>query len=222
MNSKLILSIFLAILLIGVTTAGKESLGTFKQGDTVRIVQVCDDASYVNISSVSYPNGSIALGETTMTSSGSGEFYTDFTDTSTLGTYDVRGISDGCEGTFTFYFEITPSGSSSVGTGESMSYIGSLIVMLVIAITFLITGFVSKNLAAKISFFCFSGIVFIMSILFIVISTQQNLYGFTSLVSATETFWFVIKFLVGIGILSLFIIIGLIIKKAWRIKRGYQ
>lgn len=110
---KIFLILLVGIFFIACLTqinAGKLTLGTFKQNENVRIVQVCDDATYVNISSVSYPNGSVALSETKMNPIGSGEFYYDFSNTLELGTYDVRGISDGCENTFTFYFDITPSG----------------------------------------------------------------------------------------------------------------
>ena len=39
--------------------------------------------------------------------SNSGDFYYLFTNTSTLGRYDVRGISNGCEKTFATYFTIS-------------------------------------------------------------------------------------------------------------------
>lgn len=86
-----------------------DSLGIYKQGETVRVVQVCSDATYINISSIAYPNSSVAISNVGMTSAGSGEFYYDFT-TSVSGRYDVRGISDGCEGTFATYFVVTSTG----------------------------------------------------------------------------------------------------------------
>ena len=54
-----------------------------------------------------------------------------------------------------------------------------------------------------------------------VISAQQNLYGFSALVEGTETFWFVMKSLLTIGIIAFFVIVGLVMLKAWKIKRGY-
>lgn len=86
-----------------------DSLGIYKQGETVRVVQVCSDATYINISSIAYPNSSVAVSNIEMTPAGSGEFYYDFT-TSISGRYDVRGISDGCEGTFATYFIVTATG----------------------------------------------------------------------------------------------------------------
>jgi len=109
MHSKYLVLLTL-ILLIGFGTAQLESLGTFKQNDAIRITQVCSDATYINISSISYPNSSVAISGIEMTSSGNGEFYYNFNSATELGRYDVRGISDGCENTFAVYFDVTPNG----------------------------------------------------------------------------------------------------------------
>lgn len=111
LNKKYFILIMMGIFLIGLTSAQLDSLGTFKQNSEVRIAQVCQDATYINISSISYPNGTVAVSGIQMTSAGSGEYYYDFTDTSLLGRYDVRGISDGCEKTFATYFEVTLNGN---------------------------------------------------------------------------------------------------------------
>lgn len=110
-----------------------DSLGTFKQGEQVRISQVCSDATYINISSISYPNSSVAVSGIEMTSAGSGEFYYDFNFTNVNGKYDVRGISDGCEGTFVTYFDVT-----STGAGGSMFFI---ILLTSLAVVFLVSTF---------------------------------------------------------------------------------
>jgi hypothetical protein len=123
MKNRILFLIIGMVLLMGIVGAGKESLGVFKQNQDVRIVQVCDDANWVNLSSVSYPSGAVALGETEMTSVGSGEYFYLFTDTQTLGKYDVRGISDGCENTFTYYFEIT-EGGDIFGMSQSLLLLG--------------------------------------------------------------------------------------------------
>jgi phosphatidylserine synthase len=116
MNKKtevkpIVLIIFLVItFLLSISFVSPlDSLGIYKQGETVRVVQVCSDATYINISSIAYPNSSVAISNVGMTSAGSGEFYYDFT-TSVSGRYDVRGISDGCEGTFATYFVVTSTG----------------------------------------------------------------------------------------------------------------
>jgi hypothetical protein len=156
-----------------------------------------------------------------MTSAGNGEFYYQFSNTSTTGRYDVRGVSNGCENTFATYFEVTPSGKS-LGEGQGWSLFGSLILMIIISSIFLIVAFNSESIGIKISFFSLSGIFFIMTILYTVVTMQQTLFGYEGILSGIETFWFVIKMLIGIGIFALLIIVVLIMIKAWKIKRGYR
>ena len=110
---KLLLILFLGMFLLSFTSA-LDNLGTFKQNEQVRISQVCSDATYINISSISFPDSSIAISGVAMTSAGNGEFYYNFANTTQLGRYDVRGISDGCEKTFATYFEVTENGKSGL------------------------------------------------------------------------------------------------------------
>jgi hypothetical protein len=112
-NKNLGITFLFLILFTTIVSAQLDAYGTFKQGDEVRISQVCSDATYINISGISYPNGTLAVSNIAMVSSGSGEFYYNFNLTEPLGRYDVRGISDGCEKTFATYFEITPNGKVS-------------------------------------------------------------------------------------------------------------
>jgi len=117
----------------GIFVSALDSLGTFKQNDCINISQVCDDATFISISSVTYPNSTRAIEQVNMTSLGSGEYVYEFTNTSTSGRYDVRGISDGCDKTFATYFEITPSGF--VGT------LGFYIIILILSLGLIILGY---------------------------------------------------------------------------------
>lgn len=133
MKYKLILTMLLGIFLIGNVLA-LDSLGTFENGKTIRITQVCNDATYITISSISFPNSTTAITETNMTYLGSGEFYYEFLNTLTNGRYDVRGISNGCENTFATYFEITDNSEM-----QKENYIGiALIILLGIIISIFI------------------------------------------------------------------------------------
>lgn len=112
-NPNLAFNLFLLVglmLSIPLISANLESLGIFSKDQEVRISQVCSDATYINISSITYPNSTTAVSNVEMISAGSGEFYYLFNSTNLLGRYDVRGISDGCEGTFATYFQINLSG----------------------------------------------------------------------------------------------------------------
>lgn len=104
---KLLLILILGMFLINGIYA-LDDLGNFKQNQCVRIVQTCATCSYVNISSVSFPNSSVAVSNSEMTNAGDGEFYYDFCSTNNLGRYDVRGKGDldGVETSFATYFTI--------------------------------------------------------------------------------------------------------------------
>jgi len=59
-----------------------------------------------------------------------------------------------------------------------------------------------------------------MVILYTVVTIQQVLFGFDSIVAGMETFLSVAKVGITIGSLALGIVIFLIMLKAWKIKRG--
>jgi len=144
MNKKLLTILCLGMFLISFASA-LDSLGTFKKAEQVRITQVCSDATYINISSISYPNSSTAVLNIEMTSSGSGEYYYNFTSTEVLGRYDVRGVSDGCEKTFATYFDVTYNGQTISGSKVGL-YLGFLTILcLILFLNFFGMGFLPKR-----------------------------------------------------------------------------
>ena len=224
---KILLLLIVGMLLINLVGSAQQSLGTFKQGsvgDCIDLIQTCGNCTFNNVSSVLKTGEDSKVYTINLKMTKDNTFYNySFCNITELGIYNVHGFGDpdGVQDSWIFDFKITPSGSIEIGSGGGLSFIGSTLVMLIIAITFFITGFKVTNIAAKVSFFSFSIINFIMVILFVVVSAQQNLYGYTGLVTGIETFWTIIQILVGIGILALFIIVALVMKKAWKIKRGY-
>ncbi len=135
MKNKILMAVMFGVILFSMTSVlALESQGTFRQTEEVRIAQVCDEATYITISSITYPNSTVAISNINMTSAGSGEFYYLFNSTNEQGRHDVRGISDGCEKTFATYFEITPFGK-----------LGVLIFLVVLSFTFIGFGMALKN-----------------------------------------------------------------------------
>ena len=102
--------------------SGLDKMVEATQGESYRVKQVCADANYINISSITYPNSSIAVSNIAMNSLGSGEYYYSFTSTSVLGRYDVTGISDGCDETFATYFIVTENGNEAAGAGITIVF----------------------------------------------------------------------------------------------------
>ena len=85
MDNKLNYIIIGIIFLMVVMPLASANLGTFKQGECVNIKTILN-ATWVNISTISYPNSSLVLSNDNMTKTGQ-TFSYDFCDTTTLGTY---------------------------------------------------------------------------------------------------------------------------------------
>jgi len=114
---KRIIFLFLLLILSLNFMSSLESLGEFEPNTNVTISQTCYDATYINITSIQFPNGTrITINEEMEKD---GDFFYSFSQTSQRGRYDVRGISDGCSESFAYYFYI----GKRLQTGESLMYI---------------------------------------------------------------------------------------------------
>jgi len=210
----LVLCICSALFLMEFGSASLDSLGVFKKSSNVKIAQVCSDASSINISSISYPNSTIAASNVEMISVGNGEFRYDFNLTDSLGKYDVRGISNGCEKTFATYFDITPNGYNQT-TSQSINSLGYLILMIFITIIIGLLGFSLKD----------SEKLWVLGILFMVLSLfllaydfwigyefHKNLTGINNGSSLPETLFAIFITMVMMGLL----VSGALLIKNWK------
>ena len=134
MKNKLFL-LLLGILIIGNVFAldTLENQRAGKQGENYTISQICSDSTFITISSIQPPTGVPIILNTNMTSIGSGEFQYNFTSTNNLGDYEVRGISDGCEKTFSIRFTITPNGRS----GNEVIWFSIFLIVFIYGLTLL-------------------------------------------------------------------------------------
>ncbi len=105
---KIILSLMLCMFLISFISALDEQ-GVGKEGENFTFIQTCDDATYITLSTIQYPNRTVQIINENMTSMGGGAYQYNFTDV-VNGRTDITGISDGCTKTFATFFEVTPSG----------------------------------------------------------------------------------------------------------------
>ena len=213
------------ILMVGFVSPEVNEYPPVKQNECSVLSQVCASCTWANIS-VKYPspNSSYAQYEVVMSRTGGGDWFYEFCNTSQLGRYDVTGHGD-LSGTDTgfdvLYFEVTPSGSV-LDSASSTTLFGSLLVMLILSVVFIIMAMKTESLAGKLTLYCISGIGFIMVILYTVVTIQQVLFGFDSIVTGIETFWVVAKIGITIGGVALGIVVMLIMLKAWKIKRGFD
>lgn len=220
----LLVLIIMLFSIVGVYAEVNEYAPVLKD-DCVVLSQVCVSCTGVNIS-VKYPapNSSYAIYEVAMNRTGSGDWFYEFCNTSFVGRYDVTGHGDlsGVDTGFdVLWFEVTPSGSL-MKDGDSLVLFGSLIVMIILSSVFLFLANKVESIAAKVTLYSISFIGYLMSVLYTVVTIQQVLFGFDSIVNGIETFYFVGKVGVGLGFLALLVVIMLIMLKAWKIKRGFD
>jgi len=126
----LVLSILIAPTLC---QAEIESLGIFKLNSCIEILQGCSNCTYVNISSVTYPNSSQALEQVAMTKIGTKYNYTSCDISNDLGTYIVNGFGDvdGVITVFAYDYEVTYLGKQ-LNSGQSILYVGFLFLLMLI------------------------------------------------------------------------------------------
>jgi hypothetical protein len=155
-----ILFLILSVTTIFATTDVIQSLPPIKQYDCVMISQICGNCTYINISSISYPNSSKAVEEVAMTKNGT-EYNYLFCDTSNLGEYQVKGYYDknGIVDVWTYPIDVTT-------TGNNDNYVIPLFLGLG-AFILLIFAFVLKN----------NYIGFMVGILFIMLGIYTIIYG---------------------------------------------
>lgn len=148
MRNKLFLLIFVSILFTSLISGEIETLGTFAQNEQVELVQTCSNCTYVNILSVKYPNSSIALLSTSMSSTGNGLYNYTFSNTSALGEYIVNGMADvdGVNTVFAYNFYVTKTGVE-LTQDKALVYLGMvcLLVFLFVLCLFVISKLPSGN-----------------------------------------------------------------------------
>ncbi len=144
MKKILLMLLMVGICLINFTSA-LDDQGIGKVGENFSFIQTCSDANYITLSTIQYPNRSVEIINTNMSSMGGGSYQYNFTDI-VAGRYDVTGISDGCTNTFATYFEVTPNGTV-LTTGEAFLYTLMVIffVLLDLLVLYLIIILPSKN-----------------------------------------------------------------------------
>jgi len=218
---------FFIILIFGLflinNVVGLEDLGTFERGEPIKINQVCSDATYINISSITFPNSTKAVTDVKMTEYANGAFNFTFHYTDDLGRYDVVGISDGCEGEFATYFTITPNGRT-FGDAEGLAALGILLGALTLTFFFAFLGFKmsSNHKLIPLSFmFIMLSLVLAIYSLYLGWMYSYEIVVFENLSNVAETvFLAFLWLLIGIAILSMALMLIAFIKELSTINKS--
>jgi hypothetical protein len=118
-----------------------------------------------------------------------------------------------------YSFDVTPSGSNFELT-HSYIVLGILLLIILLSLASFYTASSSISSVAKLTFYTISIIFMLIAVLFMVVVAQQTLFGFDNILSGVETFWFIIKTSMTLGIVVFFVVIFLMMLKYWKIKRG--
>lgn len=216
MKYKFFVMFIFIIFLIGLVSSESNSLGIFKQNNCISLRQICN-CTYVNISSVTYPDSTQALNMVSMTKLRT-EFNYTFCNTTQLGTYTVNGFGDdsGEQSIFIYDFEITPSGTIVSDTGQVS--IGILYFLVIIGFGLIFLGFLFLN---KENIWTNALGIFLMCLGFIFIYYDlhlSNLYATTIAINSgagnttTGTFVMISRLLKLTPYLVSLIVVGVVIK----------
>lgn len=179
-----IIMLFFISIVSAVNPCGNDNsfLGTFKQNNQISLTQICDSCTYVNISTISYPDSVQVVVNAVMTKSGVNYNYT-LVNTSLIGcySYSVYGDKSGVLSTENINFAITSDGQA-LGKGTT-----TFLIFLALAIVLLIIAFIFHNYI----FSFFSGLTFLVT------GVYSMIYTFTTVL---QEYTRMISFIIlGIG-----------------------
>jgi hypothetical protein len=132
-NLSCVLFIFLMIIM-PLSSASVSTLGIFKQGECINLIQTCSSCTYNNITSILSPNSTIIPIDSSMIQSRTTFDYV-FCNTTESGTYQVNGIGDlnGVDTIWNYNFVVTSTGKQFVQS-DVLVYIFFLLVCLTVTI----------------------------------------------------------------------------------------
>ena len=186
----------------------EDNIGTFRPGEEFNITNFCSnaDCTYMNLESITYPNGTVLFINTSMKQLGQ-EFTYNFSSDDN-GLYFFRTCAnprgnDMCERD---YFTITPTGTDFT-IPQAIAY-GFLLILLGLFLFFSIYG-IKKAVSVEwlVGYICLSYLTLYLIIAVIWIISKNYLWSFPMLENILFMTWFVM----GVGFLPFIFVISLYI-----------
>lgn len=176
--NKLIFWVIAVFFLVLPVIAQEQSLGIFKQNSCIELRQNCN-CTYVNFTSVHYPNSTQLMGNVEATRTGTIFTYT-ICNASVIGEYIVNGIGD-VEGdtVFVYNFKVTKHGDDSDTKVNNVSFIiiaGAFLFFIVLVVV----GFVKAD-----AMWLKSGMAVVIAIL--VMSLTRFMAWFVEIITPNQT-----------------------------------
>ena len=137
-EKQILIICFSLLLILFFSNVQAVKISPIKQGKTARLVQVCDNCTFVNITTIQYPDSTLLSVNKAMTKNGANYNYS-FTGTGSIGDYSYTtcGNPDGVFTCETANFLVSASGF------DGMLGLSIVIMFLTYAIAFI--GFFGKN-----------------------------------------------------------------------------
>ena len=184
---------------------------------------IASPTAWCNIS-IDYPNGSYLRQNSSMTNLNNGDFNITLplTELSVVGIYDWRAFccdSSRCAGGYGEY-ELTPSGSDAINSGEGLILFLSIITILIIATLFFIAAFKVSTLPVKVIFMGLALVLFIVVIGFTMVTFGQILGGYSALINSYSAFFWVAGFLLLLVFIFLMLVLFKRAIELFKIKKG--
>jgi len=224
MEGKILLSIFITLLLIPIVFATQTTLGTYERGACIELTQICGDCVWNNVTSILFPNTTKVIIDGVMTKRGTDYNYS-YCFPNETGDYYINGVGDYFGDDKPIIWEyivtLTPTGNEKLNSGEGLSLLGSILVMIVLGLFFFLMSFKFEGKTGKIICIGLAGIIFFIAVLYTLMILNQNFGGFSQFTEGYATFWMVLKVFGGVIILFFVLYCFLLAFKLWGIKRGF-
>ncbi|KKK71178.1 hypothetical protein LCGC14_2916540, partial [marine sediment metagenome] len=129
---KILLTLILGIFLLSFASSQIQSLGTFKLNADINLIQTCDNCTFNNITSVLYPNSSVAISNVEMTKDGTFYNHT-FSNANITGSYIVNGFGDldGINTVWNYDFKVNNTGTEQ-SISDAILYIISFVGLIIV------------------------------------------------------------------------------------------
>lgn len=159
---NILLTIIIGMFLFSLASVSAiDNIGTFQTETSFDLIQFCDSCTYVNISGIQLPNGTLQNLNEEMTKTGYNYNYTYSTSTAGDYVYSVCGDKDAgfkCE---TFQFGIT-EGGVILTEGRSTLVVGLLLTLVLFLFISLFAMFSVENYIAKFSLYWVSHLLLVL------------------------------------------------------------
>ena len=189
MEIKRFIFVLALILLSTPFILGVETLGTFQQDTNIELIQVCDNCTFVNLTTVKIPNSTMLSFNINMSITQTTYNFT-FQNTSNLGEYIYTTCGDP-NGIFTCQsvnFEITPTGHNLDTSKSIISFIG-VGIMLLFALFFFVLALGFNNTGVKLFFIGLTATTMVFTAGFILRMMKDTVGEFVSFTSIFGSFY---------------------------------